>query len=612
VKRWRAVVFAGIAAGLLLLQIGYHFEAGDQLQYLLLPYRELFPDFLPGDWFTWHTSHYHETFAWVVRAIHALSGETRFAHGMFVVHVLNLAAMGYALFRLAQALGFGAFEASFCLLIFALVRQVALGGAVLNHAGLVPADLALAPFLLASAAYAEGRLVKLGVYLGVSGFLHANYAVLGALALFPLALLQCRETKQWRRLAISMALFALIAAPTLWLLVVSFLARDRAPGAVALTLFVRSPHHYELSAMRLDQFYCAWVLALAAWPSPRAVDAPTQLAKRARQAYRALVASFVLWVAVGLLGAGLHIVPLARLFTFRLSIPLFALWQLRAGRAIRDFARCRDVPRLVWALGITASLACFAQTDPLEPSRWLELPRLAVCGCLLLSVATACVLWPWRAHANAAATTTPSESVAAGPAPRARRIRDTWLTWTGAGAVATVVCCLVGLIAIYTNRGLGRAPQRVAARTFHLFDAPIALTTPVRKLYADIRARTPHDARFLVPPGHSQFRLQARRAIFVDWKCTPMKGDEALEWQRRMLLAMGTSQFPARGYELPKAANQGYEAQPLASLADLARREGLSHVLTRRREHTLPPGLHRVLESGGYVVYELTATTAAQ
>jgi hypothetical protein len=596
VKPWRAAVFAGVAAALLLFQIGYHFEAGDQLQYLLLPYRELFPDFLPGDWFTWHTSHYHETFAWVVRAIYALSGETGFAHGMFAVHVLNLAAVGYALFRLAQALGFGSFEASFCLLIFALVRQVALGGAVLNHAGLVPADLALAPFLLASAAYAEGQLVALGIYLGISGFLHANYALLGALALFPLAALQCLESKQWLRLSIASALFALIASPTLWLIATSFLASDHAPSAVALTLFVRSPHHYDLSAMRLDQFYCAWVLALAAWPAPAGADAS---APATRRAYRGLVASFALWIALGLLGAGLHIVPLARLFTFRMSIPLFALWQLRAGHAIREFARRRDALRLTWALGISASLACFAQTDPLEPSRWTELPRLAVCGCLLLTVATACVLWPLRAES--AAATQSHDSTAA---PRAWRRHYPWFVWTG--AVATVLCCLAGLRAIYTSQGLGRDAHAVAARSWHLLDAPIALTTPTRKLYADIRAMTPAHARFLVPPGHSQFRLQARRAIFVDWKCAPMKGDEALEWQRRMLLAMGMREFPVRGYELPRAANQAYEAQPLAALGSLARREGLTHVLTRRHERTPPAGLRRVLESGGYVVYELT------
>src|ERR1700753_2703948 len=50
-----ALPFSLATAALLLFQIGYSFETGDQLQYLLLPYREIFPNFLPGDWFTWQT-----------------------------------------------------------------------------------------------------------------------------------------------------------------------------------------------------------------------------------------------------------------------------------------------------------------------------------------------------------------------------------------------------------------------------------------------------------------------------------------------------------------------------------------------------------------------------
>jgi hypothetical protein len=565
-----ALAFAGAAATLLLLQIGYSFEAGDQLQYLLLPYRALYANFLPGDWFTWHTSHYHETFAWIVRGIHALCGASGFARGMFVVHVLNLAAFGYALFRLSHALGFGRFEAACCVLVFGLVRQIGLAGAVVNHAGLVPSDLALAPFLLACATFAEGRTLATFAWLGVSGFLHANYAVLGPLTLCPLLMTRCRSRRAVLRFALGCALFALLCAPTLWLVISSFLAHDSAPAAVALTLFVRSPHHYDLAAMRPDQFYYAVVLGLAALPYALGRVGGAQR----RRSYLQLMAALSALIGFGFIGSGLHVLPLARLFTWRMSIPLFALWQLAAARALYDYARKRRWLELAWALGLWLLLLCFAQTDPLEASPWNSLPRAAALAAALLAISGVLALWPLQ---------------------RAATVRR------GAAALASVLALGVGLSVTHSRYWQGA--QFVAPRGLHLLDGPIALTTAPRPLYTAIRERTPADARFLAPPGHSQFRLQARRALFVDWKCAPMKGAEALEWQRRMLAAMGATSFPAVGYELPRAADAAYAAQPLEALAQLARRENLTHVLVRSDERPPPPSLRRLFTSGAYVVY---------
>jgi hypothetical protein len=196
IRSWLdALPFACATAALFLFQLGYGFETGDQLQYLLLPYREIFPNFLPGDWFTWQTSHYHLTFAWLVRALYAVSGAGGFSRSMLIAHCVNLALFGFAIWRLARALQLGLFEASFAILVFGCVRQVGLAGAVINHAALVPADLALAPFLLACAAYCERRTLRMGVWLGVSGLLHANYALLGPLLLFPLELWRARSLK---------------------------------------------------------------------------------------------------------------------------------------------------------------------------------------------------------------------------------------------------------------------------------------------------------------------------------------------------------------------------------------------------------------------------------
>jgi hypothetical protein len=380
---------------------------------------------------------------------------------------------------------------------------------VMNHAGVVPADLALPAFVLACAAYAELRTIALGVWLGCSGFLHANYATLGALVLFPLAALRVRTRRDCQQLAVAGALFALIALPTLRLVLTSFATHDAAPDAVALTLFVRSPHHYDLAALDRSQFYYAGLLLVLALPQVLSRAAARSNVARTRLLLTAMLLG---WLGLGALGSFVHSMALCRLFTWRLSIPLFAILQLCAAAALREGLRRRAWLFTAWQLALMALMPNFAQRDPLQ--------------------------------------------------------------------------------------AMGR---------LHFLDARVAIAAPLPPLYAAIRAHTPADARFLAPPGLSQFRLRARRALFVDWKCAPMKGSEALEWRRRMLLAMGTRDFPARGYDLWRQADVQYAAQPLRQLAELARAEGLTHILVRGPKQPTPAGLVHVLSSGRYNVYALTS-----
>lgn len=569
-----ALVFAGVSAFLILYQVGYGFEVGDQLQYLLLPYRAIFSDFLPGDWFTWQTSHYHATFSWIVRGLAALFGVERLAPSVFALHTLNLALFGYALLALARALGFGLFEAAFALAGFALVRQMGLAGAVLNHGALVPADLALPPFLLACAAYARGARLAMGAWLGVSGFMHANYAVLGPAVLFGLELLRCRQRRDFLQLTAASGLFALIALPTLWIVLGSFLIRDAAPGAVAVTLFTRSPHHYDLFSLRADELYYGFGLCLLALPLWLGrVGAPPQRATFVR-----LAGGLAGLIALGALGALVHVLALSRLFTWRMSIPLFALLLLAAGAALRTWSAQRNWLQLLWLVAMCAGLTAFAQTDPLESSPWNSLPRAAALAGALCVLGAVCIF------------------------VRVARLKR-WLTVTG--VALTAASALVALSVTHTALWQGDAFK--PPRGLHWLDGNLAIAAPVRPLYQAVRAGTPHDARFLIPPGMSQFRMSARRSIFVDWKCAPMRGDEALEWQRRLLLAIGAQSFPAQGYALARAADAAYFARPLPELIELARAEQLSHVLWRA-QGSVPQGSRRVLQSGRYGVYELLPT----
>ncbi|HEX7477896.1 MAG TPA: DUF6798 domain-containing protein [Polyangiales bacterium] len=565
------VAFVTSAACYLFLQLGYAFETGDQLQYLLLPYRSIYPDFVPGDWFTWQTSHYHQTYAWLIRGLHGAAGEHAFPLAVACAQGCVLAWLCYAVLQVARALDFGVLEAAFAVIVFGGVREAGMAGALLNHGQLVPADLALPAFLLACAAWARGRWLLCGVWLGVSGFWHANFAVLAPLVLGPLVLEHClRVRKPWPLLQLTLP-FLIVASPTLLLLVGSFLVHDSSPEAVGITLFTRSSHHYDLWSMHAEDFY--WPALLAA------IGLPVWLAAGSAkhgQRLRLLVALCAV-ILMGVIGSGLHRVSLARLFAFRMSMPLLLLLLLTAARALRKLWCAAEPATLLWLCANLCALASFARTDVARLHTWgfggvySGAPAVAplLCAALLARYAAG----HWRTGVVVLATITLLWSASLGRARVAHaRADDSWTTAQGLRSLR----------------------------------APIHVERPDRPLFAAIRARTPHDARILAPAGMIDLRLLARRAVFVDWKCAPMKGDEAREWQRRMLAAMGTRVFPATGYALRTQADRLYWRRPLPELAALARREGMTHVIAARgRGAERQAGVRLVFTDGPYAVYEL-------
>jgi len=559
---------------LLLSQLGYSFERGDQLQYLLLPYRQIYPHFLRGDWFTWHTTHYHHAFAWVVAALHRVSGEALFAEAMLGAHVAVLIALSYAVLRFVRALGFGIVHAALALCVFAFVRESGLGGDVLNHAQLVPSDMALPPFLLACAAWLEGQPLRAGCWLGLSGLLHANFAVLGPLVLAPLEALLCLRQRRIRPLAALLVPYALIAAPTLALTARGFLAADAAPGAISIVLEVRSPHHYDLRAFPAQDFAWLALLLIAGLPAWRAGRFGQGGSRNL-----ALLRSLGVVMLVGLLGSALRITPLIRLFVWRLSIPLLIIVLLMAAETALQVWRARDRIALPWLFGLAAAIAAFVRDDLAQVGpfgvhgAWFALPALLplLAGSLLLGRRGP--LPAFFVIALAAAPVAWAAVIARAPLAGAQSAEDEAL--------------------------LARKVRGPRLGQFLLHPKP-------KPLYERVRANTPEGSTFLIPPSLIDFRLQTRRAVYVDWKCIPMKGEEAAEWQRRMLAALGTRDFPLRGYDLRKGSGEVYLHRDLRELAELAHREHLDYLVASRNTKPKPDmHLEPAFVSGGWLVYRV-------
>lgn len=557
---------------------GYVFELDDQLQYLLLPYRSIYPHFAQGDWFTWHTSHYHLTYAWLVRGLHALSGEARFPQAMFVAHALCLTWLCFSIDRLSRACRAGWLGTLVCLLAIAWVRDEAIAGATFNHGQLVPADLAMPPLLLAAQAWLGGRPAKAGLWLGLSGLLHANFAVLGPLLLGLSELLKRLATRPQARLGRAelrgLISYLVLASPSLWIIGVQFFAGDARPEAVDIVFRIRSPHHYELDGMPAVDLW--WPLCLLAFGAPA-------LIREARTGLRPLHflhAATALWLLVGLVATLSAIGPLVRLFFWRLS-PLWLLLLLNAGaaelRAGLGGDRRRRVGALVWFASVALSLCAFARSDMAEIAP-LSLPRslFGLPALLTILLADLALL----------------------------RARSTSV-WGVACGLAIAVHAISAPPHEHLRAGMLRKPVMGGPRLGRFIWDGTHEHVKNQALVAFVRAHTVPGDRFLIPPSFITFRIRTRRAVFVDFKAAPMRGEEAVEWQRRMLLAMGTDRFVTTGYPLRYRSGELYEARPLAELAALARREGMNYVVARRKRGAARAGLSRVTTDGDYALYRV-------
>jgi hypothetical protein len=99
-----------------------------------------------------------------------------------------------------------------------------------------------------------------------------------------------------------------------------------------------------------------------------------------------------------------------------------------------------------------------------------------------------------------------------------------------------------------------------------------------------IRANTPADAVFLVPPDEEAFRLRAQRAIVVNFKCVPQLSGELGEWRDRLsaVIAMDIRGLPATVLSFDRtrgAIRAAYERRPPAQLAKVAQRYNARYLL---------------------------------
>lgn len=514
------------------LALGINFGVVNQNTYLLPVVRCLDPQLLAADWLATQTTPYHQAFAgllctlgqWIPLDVLSITLNTAMtALGAWCMFVA-LRLLGSAPSALVASGGVAALAA-----IMITWETKSAAGSYVFDSYLQPSSLASVFLLFALLAWIRGAAIVCGIALGLCGFFHANFALLAPPA-FVLAALLDRELP-WRRTLPALLLPAALAFAYHLPTMLAAASGDGAADASRVFQAIRSPHHYDIHVFGLQ------LAPLAAWTAAGLGLAWFVPASPARRRLCLLLGGMAAIVAGGSLLAALGLRLVIALFPWRLAPFVVLLAQVALMGGIMALLS-RPAPSRPLALRLALALAGCAAIVLLVRASYDGSPPATAVAVVTLLPLLAVPAWAWLQ-------------------PWLTPTRSAMAAWTLLGVAALATAVLIEGVHNLRNSTVWRD----------------TIDADERALY-DWTAQTPLDAVFLVPPELENFRLQARRAIVVDWKSTPILPDELQEWYRRIEQVAGRPDVRSR-----KDAERGYAAMDRARLQALATRYGARYAV---------------------------------
>lgn len=485
------------------LQHGLNYGLGNHNTYLLQGLRLYDSSLFVNDWLVNHSSNYHPLFAYVACVLYSFSPD---GYAFPVANVIAIALTSVFIYKIVATLVGDERVLPVYLLTMALVcatETYSVAGSYIFSSTFQPSSIAALGFIAGIFYFLRGKYAPSGVALAIGGAFHVNFLLLG-FPLFVLAHLCLGKKGLLLRLTKQLGFSVLALLPVLPLLLEASLSPDAAFGRRVFQEIHAPQHYVPLTYYRQFYPFIAWHLLgiIAGWHL-----FPQESVKRS---FRALfISQLALVVAASLLTTIVFVPSVSQLYFWRLA-PLSIM-----------------LAQMMGCAGVVKRLA--------EPDAGGALPRKAV----LAAVAAASISVVWYYHYGW------------------HRQLNVWLLIVIASSVL-----LAGRI-----RWFGRLPGMRRMRYVSLFAAAIWLFGGLvpfadfkRKsniitgfpaeeatLYKWARDSTQLDCVFLIPPNLQNFRLQAQRAVVVDWKSTPAVPGELAEWYRRMQTITGVRDLSGKG-----------------------------------------------------------------
>jgi hypothetical protein len=548
-KLLRGLILAAIV--LIAPSFGFSYgNVGNQSTYLIHALNFVDPDFLKYDWLVRNTTAYHDSFRWVVYLL-AKTGSVGW--GAALLNSTLIAVDLYVVFRILENLHkrTALVAMTIALLIVCLDRTQGVATSYLLSDGLQPSSIATTGWLVGIWAFLRARYAASGVLLALSGLFHANFLLLG-IGLFTLAHIFLGKEKLLSRWGMQVVPSLLVLLPSLPLILAAA-GGEGAAQAREIFLTIRAPHHYYPLTYLPDFLYLGgWtacgVAALCAMPD-----------LALRRPLLALYGALGVSVAGATLLTTVVFVPqIAQLYVWRLApfLQLFSelvasIWLVR-----QLTERCPDVKYRTF-------LVVLAGLGALAILRWV----VRVTGLSMSVIVCALVVGVY---------------IATWAGIRTRR------TGLSRGTNRLGIVALCALLAL------------TGPRMLHVLNQS-TLVHPDADDLVQWAHTTSKDTTFLIPPELENFRILSERAVVVDWKSTPIKPGELINWYDRINAVSGRTVHGAND------AVGGYRSRSLAELKDQAQRFGANYIVVEQKRH--PPAQETdkpVFSNADFSVYAAT------
>ncbi len=546
VSRWLAPACVASAAIGFALKNGMQYGRSNHWQYLLHGLHAADSTFLSSDWFTTRTEAHHQVFNGLVR-LAASSGKPEVMLGL-LNGACSLIFVCTLFFIIARFVTRPLLPFSLVVLLASGIPIDGLGDSNILLPYFVPSVFAGVVLLASFACLLYSRYSAAGLLAGAGCAMHGNFLLLIG-PLWGLLLIFDGSSRTKSRVA-----WLLIPWVAAWFAHLGYflaIIRDPAPSAEARRIFwdIYAPFHYRpltWSWREYVEFAAVTLGGLIAAIQSRIVFGRTAVA------IIAAVASIFAIGAIGTIGWSVDFIT--ALYTWRLAPFLVVAALVAIALAVTE-SGASPIRRMGLAIAFALLL------------RLARMPAVP-CGCIVLAGVLSILC------------------------DRVGRVPGWGRTafQVGIGVAASL---LVG--ATLARQGLWR--RDMFRRAYRPAE---------ESLYTWCRENTDPGAVFIIPPNLAPFRLEARRAVLIDWKCMPLLPHDQLEWRRRQ------ERLAGRPISCEADALAGYSELDPARAELLAQDFGCKYVVVDRLTNVrrLDP-LRHAYSNDRFDVFEISASRVA-
>lgn len=554
---------------------GYQFGQSNHTLYLLEALKKTWPDLFQHDWYVTQTLQYHIIFTEITHWLMRLGWEKP---AFLIAYLLIVVLFHLAWLKIVLQLG-GTVRTYLLSVVFFYFSAGGTGlGSFqfIQDGAFLPSNVANVAMLWGIAFWIIGRTGWAAVALALAAVWHINHAVIALLLWAWLFLWECRKPDS-RKLILGGVLIGMCSLVNL---IPAFYAKLHAGAPVPLDQYVqlyvqlRHPHHYApLSWPMALWISFLWPILPAAWIAHHQI----RLGRRPWIESTRIAAFFLALLPIGLVFAGIWFVSetLVQIVVWRFSIYIqllacgaVAYLLCDAGVVSKTFARAAGIVLVAIAAGLVLILTLLDHHAPGQLARAADFAHHNIVPLsVFLGLCTLAVLY---------------------------EIGRRWNIATHRIASAL----LIAIVSLAWGRelGLGLLPKDDVDY--------IALCHWARD-------HTPKDAIFLVPPSEQAFRLEARRAIVINFKGIPQMSAQMATWRDRLqdILQMpDLMRLPEPFDRTLDAIDRRYETRSDDHLIAVARKYDARYIIVAHRFGPAHDGqLIHTSDSGRYFLYDLQA-----